>query len=137
MDLALQESNAKWKIVVGHHTIRSAGQHGNTDELVEQLLPILQVICCLYILNEIYKLVSFYNSYFKLSNTIKNLNFLRNSFSLQNDWYQMSITEKYLDIVFNELLCVYVSQANNIDLYINGHDHCLQHISSSDRFVNF
>jgi len=41
--LALQESNAKWKIVVGHHTIRSAGQHGDTDELVEQLLPILQV----------------------------------------------------------------------------------------------
>ncbi|XP_027917380.1 purple acid phosphatase 8-like isoform X2 [Vigna unguiculata] len=43
VDLALQESNAKWKIVVGHHTIRSAGQHGDTDELVEQLLPILQM----------------------------------------------------------------------------------------------
>ncbi|CAJ1939040.1 unnamed protein product [Sphenostylis stenocarpa] len=64
VDLALQESNARWKIVVGHHTIRSAGQHGNTDELVKQLLPILQ--------------------------------------------------------------------ANNIDLFINGHDHCLQHISSVD-----
>ncbi|KAL0420214.1 UNVERIFIED_CONTAM: Purple acid phosphatase 8, partial [Sesamum latifolium] len=23
-------------------------------------------------------------------------------------------------------------QANGVDLYINGHDHCLQHISSSD-----
>ncbi|ESW30772.1 hypothetical protein PHAVU_002G181300 [Phaseolus vulgaris] len=57
VDLALQESNAKWKIVVGHHTIRSAGLHGDTDELVKQLLPILQ--------------------------------------------------------------------ANNIDLFINGHDHCL------------
>lgn len=43
MDLALQQSNAKWKIVVGHHTIRSAGVHGNTDELVKQLLPILEV----------------------------------------------------------------------------------------------
>ncbi|KAK8472333.1 hypothetical protein PHAVU_002G181300 [Phaseolus vulgaris] len=42
VDLALQESNAKWKIVVGHHTIRSAGLHGDTDELVKQLLPILQ-----------------------------------------------------------------------------------------------
>ncbi|RDX60560.1 Purple acid phosphatase 8, partial [Mucuna pruriens] len=69
VDLALQESNAKWKIVVGHHTIRSAGQHGDTDELVKQLLPILE--------------------------------------------------------------------ANNIDLYINGHDHCLQHISSLDSGIQF
>ncbi|KAB1205984.1 Purple acid phosphatase 3 [Morella rubra] len=63
-DFALKESTAKWKIVVGHHTIKSAGHHGNTDELVEQVLPILQ--------------------------------------------------------------------ANNVDLYINGHDHCLEHISSPD-----
>ncbi|KAG7974555.1 hypothetical protein I3843_06G053700 [Carya illinoinensis] len=27
-DLALKESSAKWKIVVGHHTIKSAGHHG-------------------------------------------------------------------------------------------------------------
>ncbi|WVZ26614.1 hypothetical protein V8G54_005158 [Vigna mungo] len=67
VDLALRESNAKWKIVVGHHTIRSAVQHGDTAELVKQLLPILQ--------------------------------------------------------------------ANNIDIFINGHDHCLQHISSIDRGV--
>ncbi|KAB5533780.1 hypothetical protein DKX38_016866 [Salix brachista] len=43
LDLALKESFAKWKIVVGHHTIKSAGQHGNTVELDLQLLPILQV----------------------------------------------------------------------------------------------
>jgi len=30
--------------VVGHHTIRSAGHHGDTEELVNQLLPILEVI---------------------------------------------------------------------------------------------
>jgi tartrate-resistant acid phosphatase type 5 len=24
-------------------------------------------------------------------------------------------------------------QAHGVDLYINGHDHCLQHISSRDR----
>ncbi|KAJ6321866.1 hypothetical protein OIU77_011870 [Salix suchowensis] len=65
LELALKESSAKWKIVVGHHTIKSAGQHGNTAELNLQLLPILQ--------------------------------------------------------------------ANNVDLYINGHDHCLEHISSSER----
>ncbi|TKY59770.1 Purple acid phosphatase 8 [Spatholobus suberectus] len=69
VDLALQQSNAKWKIVVGHHTIRSAGVHGNTEELVKQLLPILE--------------------------------------------------------------------ANNIDLFINGHDHCLQHISSLDSAIQF
>lgn len=69
VDKALRESSAKWKIVVGHHTIKSAGQHGNTVELVAKLLPILQ--------------------------------------------------------------------ANNVDLYINGHDHCLQHISSSDSPLQF
>lgn len=44
MDVALRESRAKWKVVVGHHTIKSAGHHGNTDEVVAQLLPILEVI---------------------------------------------------------------------------------------------
>ncbi|QHO04002.1 Purple acid phosphatase [Arachis hypogaea] len=62
LHFALKRSNANWKIVVGHHTIRSAGFHGNTLELQNLLLPILQ--------------------------------------------------------------------ENNVDLYINGHDHCLQHISS-------
>jgi len=28
---------------VGHHTIKTAGHHGNTQELEEQLLPILKV----------------------------------------------------------------------------------------------
>ncbi|KAA8532417.1 hypothetical protein F0562_032453 [Nyssa sinensis] len=69
VDLALRESTAKWKIVVGHHTLRSAGIHGDTKELVAQLLPILQ--------------------------------------------------------------------ANNVDLYVNGHDHCLQHISSPDSALQF
>ncbi|KAG8634811.1 hypothetical protein MANES_17G089100v8 [Manihot esculenta] len=66
LDKSLKESTAKWKIVVGHHTIKSAGHHGNTQELSSQLLPILL--------------------------------------------------------------------ENNVDLYINGHDHCLQHISSSERY---
>ncbi|GKD78737.1 putative acid phosphatase, partial [Tanacetum coccineum] len=42
LDIALGESSAKWKIVIGHHTIFSAGHHGNTQELVDQLLPILE-----------------------------------------------------------------------------------------------
>ncbi|XWS69461.1 hypothetical protein CRYUN_Cryun04dG0181000 [Craigia yunnanensis] len=44
VDAALKKSNATWKIVVGHHTIKSAGHHGVTKELVEQLVPILEVI---------------------------------------------------------------------------------------------
>ncbi|KAJ1399923.1 Metallo-dependent phosphatase-like [Sesbania bispinosa] len=69
VDLALKQSNAKWKIVVGHHAIRSAGYHGDTEELVKQLLPILE--------------------------------------------------------------------ANNVDLFMNGHDHCLQHISSLNSAIQF
>lgn len=69
LELALTTSNAKWKIVVGHHTIKSASDHGNTEELVEKVLPILE--------------------------------------------------------------------ANGVDLYINGHDHCLEHISSSESPLQF
>ncbi|CAJ1936558.1 unnamed protein product [Sphenostylis stenocarpa] len=69
LDLALRESTAKWKIVVGHHAIRSVGHHGDTQELVKKLLPILQ--------------------------------------------------------------------ANNIDFYMNGHDHCLEHISDTESPIEF
>ncbi|QHO60201.1 Purple acid phosphatase [Arachis hypogaea] len=69
LHFALKQSNVNWKIVVGHHTIRSAGFHGNTLELQNLLLPILQ--------------------------------------------------------------------ENNVDLYINGHDHCLQHISSLESPIQF
>ncbi|KAF9625299.1 hypothetical protein IFM89_020885 [Coptis chinensis] len=62
VESALRDSTSKWKIVVGHHTIRSIGVHGDTPELVDQLLPILKTY--------------------------------------------------------------------NVDFYINGHDHCLEHISS-------
>ncbi|KAL0464061.1 UNVERIFIED_CONTAM: Purple acid phosphatase 17 [Sesamum latifolium] len=60
---------AKWKIVVGHHAIRSVGHHGDTLELVHHLLPILQ--------------------------------------------------------------------ANDIDFYMNGHDHCLEQISDDKSPIQF
>ncbi|PON79273.1 Acid phosphatase, type [Parasponia andersonii] len=66
---ALRESSATWKIVVGHHAIRSVGHHGDTEELIEQLLPIL-----------------------------------------------------------NE---------NKVDFYMNGHDHCLEHISDTTSPIQF
>lgn len=69
VDSALKDSTAKWKIVVGHHTMKSAGTHGNTQEINTYLLPILE--------------------------------------------------------------------ENNVDLYINGHDHCLEHISSPDSPIQF
>ncbi|KAM1323215.1 hypothetical protein ACFX2F_016071 [Malus domestica] len=43
LDFALRNSSAKWKVVVGHHTIRSIGHHGDTKEVVDQILPILEV----------------------------------------------------------------------------------------------
>ncbi|KAK4436794.1 Purple acid phosphatase 17 [Sesamum alatum] len=69
LELALKESTARWKIVVGHHAIRSVGHHGDTQELVDQLLPILQ--------------------------------------------------------------------ANKVDLYVNGHDHCLERISDDKSPIQF
>ncbi|KAM3384151.1 hypothetical protein ACQJBY_008671 [Aegilops geniculata] len=64
VEASLGRSRAPWKIVVGHHPIRTAGKHGDTEELVQLLLPMLK--------------------------------------------------------------------AHGVDLYINGHDHCLEQISSSD-----
>ncbi|KAF2530372.1 hypothetical protein F2Q70_00031688 [Brassica cretica] len=58
----MKKSRATWKFVVGHHGIKTAGEHGVTQELVDQLLPILE--------------------------------------------------------------------ENKVDVYMNGHDHCLQHIGS-------
>jgi tartrate-resistant acid phosphatase type 5 len=39
---ALAQSRATWKIVYGHHPIYSAGQHGDTQRLVDALLPVLR-----------------------------------------------------------------------------------------------
>lgn len=69
LESALKESTASWKIVVGHHAIRSVGHHGDTPELVKFLLPILE--------------------------------------------------------------------ANNVDLYMNGHDHCLEHITGLHSPIQF
>ncbi|KAI4357442.1 hypothetical protein L6164_001390 [Bauhinia variegata] len=66
---ALMKSTANWKIVVGHHTIRSIGSHGDTPELKEKLVPILK--------------------------------------------------------------------ANDVHIYMNGHDHCLEHISSMDSSIQY
>ena len=41
LDKQLQESTAVWRIVIGHHPIRSCGHHGNSDELLAWLDPIL------------------------------------------------------------------------------------------------
>lgn len=39
---ALAASTAQWKIVFGHHPIYSGGGHGNTPELIKNILPQLQ-----------------------------------------------------------------------------------------------
>lgn len=39
---ALEASKNTWKIVCGHHPVYSYGGHGNSDELQEELLPIIE-----------------------------------------------------------------------------------------------
>lgn len=41
LDRELAASTADWKIVVGHHPIRSCGPHGDSPELVRDVLPLL------------------------------------------------------------------------------------------------
>jgi tartrate-resistant acid phosphatase type 5 len=38
---ALAASKAQWKIVIGHHPIYSGGGHGDTSELIKNVLPLL------------------------------------------------------------------------------------------------
>jgi 3',5'-cyclic AMP phosphodiesterase CpdA len=43
IDSVLASSHEKWKIVVGHHPVYSVDtKHGNTDELIAQLDPVLR-----------------------------------------------------------------------------------------------
>ncbi len=42
LDSILSSSNAKWKVVAGHHPVYSGGEHGNTPELIEQIEPVLE-----------------------------------------------------------------------------------------------
>ena len=41
LDAELARSTAAWKLVFGHHTVFSGGDHGGTEELIAQLKPIL------------------------------------------------------------------------------------------------
>ncbi|KAL6867446.1 hypothetical protein ACP4OV_015470 [Aristida adscensionis] len=69
LDKAMKKSTARWKIAVGHHTMRSVSEHGDTKELLKLLLPVLK--------------------------------------------------------------------DNGVDFYINGHDHCLEHISSRNSPIQY
>jgi tartrate-resistant acid phosphatase type 5 len=43
LDRVLSTSSARWKVVIGHHPIFSAaGMHGNTQELIAEVLPLLE-----------------------------------------------------------------------------------------------
>lgn len=42
LDSELKKSTAIWKVVFGHHPVRSNGDHGDTGELVALLKPILE-----------------------------------------------------------------------------------------------
>ncbi|KAK9199707.1 hypothetical protein WN944_014899 [Citrus x changshan-huyou] len=69
LESAFKESMAKWKIIVGHHAIRSIGHHGDTQELIRHILPLLKTY--------------------------------------------------------------------DVDFYMNGHDHCLEHISDRESPIQF
>ncbi|MCI00322.1 purple acid phosphatase 8 [Trifolium medium] len=43
ISLGSKQSKAKLKIVEGHRTIKVAGHHGNSQELEELLVPILEI----------------------------------------------------------------------------------------------
>ena len=42
LERALAASSARWKVVYGHHPIFSTGPDGGTEEMVEEVLPVLK-----------------------------------------------------------------------------------------------
>jgi len=42
LEASLKKSKRPWRIVIGHHPIYSYGGHGDTEELKEELLPIIE-----------------------------------------------------------------------------------------------
>ncbi len=42
LETQLSESKAKWKIVIGHHTIFSSGKHGRTNPFADRLQPLIE-----------------------------------------------------------------------------------------------
>ncbi|HET6566937.1 MAG TPA: metallophosphoesterase, partial [Rhodothermales bacterium] len=42
LDRELAKSKARWKVAYAHHPIYSAGQHGNNEDLIERLLPVIR-----------------------------------------------------------------------------------------------
>jgi tartrate-resistant acid phosphatase type 5 len=109
LDEAMRRSTAKWKVAVGHHTMRSVSDHGDTAELLQLLLPVLKVTGSTLLYRKPPATL--------LIPTFKQLH-------TNNSYYAITF--------FTRTYCMYV-QANGIDFYINGHDHCLEHISSRDR----
>lgn len=91
LEQGLRESRAKWKIVIGHHAIRSIGHHGDTQELIHHILPLLKVHYILHI---------------------------------WQIWYWNWILSH---------LILWNLQMYEVDYYMNGHDHCLEHISDKER----
>lgn len=49
LDRALSESKAHWKIVYGHHPIYSAGSHGDSKAMEQNLLPVIRGRVALYV----------------------------------------------------------------------------------------
>ena len=45
----LKKSQARWKVVYGHHPIYSAGAHKDSERLIKQLLPVLRDRADVYI----------------------------------------------------------------------------------------
>lgn len=117
MNLALESSAATWKIVVGHHTIRSLGRHGDTPELVKSVLPILEVSLSILASNPSSAAVLAVRHFFLL--------LLEDRLFLE-EWLS-GLNSHILNLLLMFL------QSHNVDVYINGHDHCLEHIKRQDR----
>ncbi len=45
----LKKSQARWKIVYGHHPIYSYGRHGDTEPLIKKVLPLIENVADIYI----------------------------------------------------------------------------------------
>ncbi|KAK8969651.1 Purple acid phosphatase 7 [Platanthera guangdongensis] len=110
----------QWYSVLGNHDYR-----GN---VLAQLSPVLQRLDSRWICLRSFILDAEIADFFFVDTTPFVLKYWNEPENRHYDWREVAPRDQYIDNLLKE---------NGVDLYINGHDHCLQHISSRGSQLQF
>ncbi|TVU24745.1 hypothetical protein EJB05_27199, partial [Eragrostis curvula] len=110
------------------------GNHDYRGDALAQLSPVLRNLESRWICMKSFVVSADIVDFFFIDTTPFVLKYWTNPKKSTYDWRGVAPRENYIANVVKELLqhVLPVLKAHGVDLYINGHDHCLEHISSRD-----